>query len=63
MGDREETDVLLKLEKWQSAQSSTTKAENLENDFTESTSKAEEFWWTEGRDMLLNAGWNRTKVQ
>ena len=35
---------------WQLAQSSATKAENLENDFTEAAAKSQEFGWTEGKN-------------
>ena len=47
--------------KWQPAQSSATKAENLENDFTEATAKAQNWVGRKAR-TTQNAGWNRTKA-
>ena len=44
---------------WQVAQSSATKAENLENDFIEATAKVQELGWKEGK-ISPSAGWHRT---
>ena len=48
---------------WQLAQSSATKAEYLENDFTDATRKVPEFGWTEGThafQVLAGKGrWSR----
>ena len=43
-------------------QSSATKAENLENEFTEVTAKVQELCWKEGKSYP-GAGWNRMRTK